>query len=78
MSCGRCGNNQVGGTQDFICKDKVRQLKHDIHELEKCLIAATPGPGPGPRPCRCCHCCCCCCHHQGGRVGNQTTWGRCN
>lgn len=80
MSCGRCGNNQVGGTRDYICKDKVNKLRNDINELERCLIAATPGPGPGPgpRPCRCCHCCCCHHHHQGGRVGNQTTWGRCN
>lgn len=74
MGCGRCGNNQVGGTVDYDCRRKLEKVRRELDALEECLILAATTPTPPPRPCRCC---CCCCHQQGNQTGNQTSWGRC-
>ncbi|HHX59349.1 MAG TPA: hypothetical protein GX707_01220 [Epulopiscium sp.] len=71
MSCGRCGNNQVGGTQAYPCQRELDKLKRDLRELERCLLAAAEETRP-----RRCHCCCCCCRQNGNTNGNQTSWGR--
>ncbi len=73
-----CNGNQVGGAQGYPCKDKVEQLKKDIMELEKCLLAAVTPPTPRPpRPGQC-HCCCYCyCYCNNSNANsNQTNWGR--